>query len=74
MKFRRYNKTKRGSFEVNVWFFDHELSAIIGALRLAQKHHQQKNNKAYVSFLKSLEKKMSKTLGELLKKELDDLK
>lgn len=74
MKFRRYNQNKRGSHEVSLWFYDHELSGIIGALRIAQKHHEKQGHKAYVTWLKRLEKKISKALGALLKVELKDLK
>jgi len=74
LKFRRYNSDKRGSFEVNVWFYDHEVSGIIGALKLAQGHHVKQGHKAYASFLKKLENKMSRVLGSLLKVELKDLK
>ena len=74
MKLRRYNNNKRGSFEVNLWFYDHELSGIIGALRLAQKHHKERNHKAYVSHLKNMETKISKALSLVLKVELKDLK
>ena len=74
MKLRRYNAHKRGSFEVNLWFYDYELSGIIGALRLAQKHHEKLNHKAYVSWLNRLENKISKALGFVLKAELKDLK
>ena len=74
LKFRRYNSDKRGSYEVNVWFYDHEVSGIIGALKLAQEHHVKQGHKAYASFLKKLENKMSRVLGSLLKVELKDLK
>jgi len=73
VKFRRYNKYKRGSLEISIWLYDHEISGIIEALRLAQKHHLKKNtHKGYVTFLKHLEKKMNKALSELLKAESKD--
>jgi len=74
LKFRRYNHDKRGSHEVNLWFYDHEISGIIGALRLARKQHENLNHKAYVTWLKRLENKMSRALGAILKVELKDLK
>jgi len=74
MQFRRYNANKRGSHEVNVWFYDHEVSGIIGALRIAQEHHEKLNHMNYANWLSRLEKKMSRALGAVLKVELKDLK
>lgn len=71
-KLRRYDSDKRGSFEVSMWFYDWELSTVIGALRAFQKDHQK--NRAYVSFLSSLEDRFSKALGKVLKSEFRDLK
>ena len=74
MKLKRYNPNKRGSFAIEVEFFDWELSTLIGALRAFRKDHEGKGNKAYVSFLKRLENKLSQALGKLLKAEFRDLK
>jgi len=74
LKLKRYNPDKRGSFAIEVEFFDWELSTLIGALRAFRKNHESKGNKAYVSFLKRLENKLSRALGKLLKAEFRDLK
>jgi hypothetical protein len=74
MKVRRYNSNKRGSFTIEVEFFDWELSSLIGALRAFRKEHEAKGNKAYTTFLMKLEDKLSKALGELLKVEFRDIK
>ena len=73
-RLKRYNPNKRGSFTIEVEFFDWELSSLIGALRAFHKDHESKGNKAYVSFLKRLERKLSKALGEVLKAEFRDLR
>lgn len=69
---RRYDPSKRGSFEISMWFFDWELSTLIGALRAFQKGHQK--NKAYSAFLRGLEDRFSQALGKVLKAEFRDLK
>jgi len=74
LRLKRYNPDKRGSFAVEVEFFDWELSTLIGALRAFRKDHEGKGNKAYVSFLKRLEDKLSEALGKVLKAEFRDLK
>ena len=71
-EFRRYNPKKLGSFEVKVWLFDHELSAVVGALREFRKSHE--GNKGYCTFLSGLEGKFSTILSRLLKLELEDKK
>lgn len=71
-KLRRYDTAKRGSFEVSMWFYDWELSTVIGSLRAFQKDHEK--NRAYASFLGSLEDRFSKALGKVLKAEFRDLK
>ena len=73
-RLKRYNPNKRGSFAIEVEFFDWELSSLIGALRAFRKDHESQGNKAYVSFLKRLERKLSKALGEVLKAEFRDLR
>jgi len=73
-KYRRYNANKRGSHEIQIWFYDHEVSGLIGAIRIAKQHHEKLNHKQYVTWLTRLENKMSKALGSLLKVELKDLK
>ena len=73
MRLKRYNPDKRGSFAIEVEFFDWELSTLIGALRAFRKDHEGKGNKAYVGFLNRLEKKLSKALGIVLKAEFRDL-
>jgi len=73
MKLKRYNSDKRGSFTIEVEFFDWELSSLIGALRAFRKEHQQRGNKAYTTFLTRLEDKLSKALGSLLRVEFRDL-
>ena len=74
VRVRRYNSDKRGSFTIQVEFFDWELSSLIGALRAFRKEHQQRGNKAYTTFLTKLEDKLSEALGELLKVEFRDIK
>ena len=74
MRVKRYNPDKRGSFIIEIEFFDWELSSLIGALRLFRKEHEAKGNRAYSSFLSRLESKLSVALGQLLKTEFRDLK
>jgi len=71
-RLKRYNPNKRGSFAISLDFFDWELSTIIGALRAFRKDHQ--GNKAYEAFLRKLEGKFSRALGEVLRAEFRDLK
>jgi len=73
LKLKRYNPKKRGNFAIEVEFFDWELSTLIGALRAFQKDHETKGNKAYVSFLRRLEDKLSRALGKVLKAEFQVL-
>jgi len=73
LRLKRYNPDKRGSFAVEVEFFDWELSTLIGALRAFRKDHADKGNKSYVGFLNRLEGKLSKALGKVLKAEFRDL-
>jgi len=74
MKVKRYNSDKRGSFTIEVEFFDWELSSLIGALRAYRKDHALKGNRAYTTFLYHLEDKLSEALGELLKVEFRDIR
>ena len=57
-------------------FFDWELSVTIGALRSVRKEYERSENpsKAYLTFLRRLEDKFSRALGEVLKAEFRDLK
>ena len=72
MPVRRYNPDKPGSFQIAVWFYDWELSQLIGLIRdCAEKHAK---NKAHEKHLKKIEKKLGKALSKLLKIELADLK
>jgi len=75
-RLKRYDETKRGSFQISLDFYDWELSIIIGALRAVRKDHEKldKQSKAYITFLKRLEEKFSEALGEVLKAEFRDLK
>jgi len=71
-KLKRYDPSKRGSFQIDMSFFDWELSSVIGALRAFQKDHV--GNRAYQAFLRRLEQRFSEALGTLLKTEFRDLK
>ncbi len=75
-RLKRYNQSKRGSFQISLDFFDWELSVIIGSLRATRKEHErlEKPSKAYLTFLKRLEEKFSRALGDVLKAEFKDLK
>ena len=75
MRVRRYNPERRGSFCISLDFFDWELSVLIGCLRSTRKEYEQGENpsKAYITFLKRLENKLSRALGDLLKVELKDI-
>jgi len=74
-RLKRYNADKKGSFQISLDFFDWELSVIIGALRSTRKEYEQsgKPSKAYITFLKRLEDKFSKALGDVLKAEFRDI-
>jgi len=74
VRLKRYNPNKRGSFAIEIDFFDWELSTLIGALRTFRRNHENRGNKAYVSFLRRLENKLSEALGTVLKAEFQDLK
>jgi len=76
MRLKRYNVEKRGSFQISLDFFDWELSVTIGALRSTRKEYERSENpsKAYLTFLRRLEDKFSRALGELLRAEFRDLK
>lgn len=76
MKLKRYDASKRGSFQISMDFYDWELSVVIGSLRATRKdhEHQEKPNKAYGTNLRHLEAKFSKALGAVLKAEFRDLK
>ena len=76
VRLKCYNPEKRGSFQISLDFFDWELSVIIGSLRSTRKEHEQSENpsKAYIAFLKRLEDKFSRALGDVLKAEFRDLK
>ncbi len=71
-RLKRYNQSKRGSFQISLDFFDWELSVIIGSLRATRKEHErlEKPSKAYLTFLKRLEEKLSRALGDVLKAEI----
>lgn len=71
-RLKRYDKSKRGSFQISINFFDWELSSVIGALRAFRK--DKRGNKAYQSFLARLEDKFGEALGDVLKAEFRDLK
>jgi len=75
-RLKRYDKTKRGSFQISLDLYDWELSVVIGALRAARKDHEKldKPSKGYLTYLKRLEAKFSKALGDVLKAEFRDLK
>jgi len=75
-RLKRYDSSKRGSFQISLDFFDWELSIIIGSLRSTRKEYEQSENpsKAYLTFLRRLEDKFSKALGDVLKAEFRDLK
>jgi hypothetical protein len=73
VRVKRYDPDKRGSFTIEVEFFDWELSSLIGALRSFRREHELKRNKAYATFLTRLEDKLSKALGSLLRAEFRDL-
>lgn len=75
-KVKRYDPSKRGSFQISLDFYDWELSIVIGSLRATRKDHSQleKPSKGYVTYLKRLEEKFSKALGKVLRAEFQDLK
>jgi len=67
----RYNPNKRGSFQIQLNFYDWELAILIKAIKLLK---SQTNRKAYSTTLNNLQNKLSKALGKLLKVEIRDLK
>jgi len=68
----RYNKEKKGSFQIEIKNFDWELSIIIGALKF---YLSNKNlPKGTKKFVKKLISSYGKALSKLLKYELNDLK
>lgn len=71
-KLRRYDDSKKGSYQTELSFFDWELSSLIGAIRVAKEKH--KGNRAYSTFLNGLEARLSKALSEVLKTQQKDLK
>ena len=71
MSLSRYNPNKRGSFQIQLNFYDWELAILIKAIKLLK---SQTNRKAYSTTLNNLQNKLSKALGKLLKVEIRDLK
>lgn len=71
-KVRRFNKKKKGSFEVECWLFDWECSILQGGMKfyLAKK----KLPKGTKTFIGKLIKDLSKALSKVLKAEMSDLK
>jgi len=71
-KVRRYNKNKKGSFEVECWLFDWECSIIQGALKfyLANK----KLPTGTKTFVRKRIKDLSMALSKVLREELRDIK
>jgi len=75
-RLKRYDESKRGSFQINLDFYDWELSTVIGSLRATRLEHarREKPSQAYLSYLEKLEDKFSEALGQVLKAEFRDLK
>lgn len=71
MSLSRYNPNKRGSFQIQLNFYDWELAILIKAIKLLK---SQTNRKAYSTTLNNLQNKLSKALGKVLKVEFRDLK
>jgi len=71
-KVRRFNKKKKGSFEVECWLFDWELSILQGGMKFYLE--KKKLPKGTKTFVRKLIKDLSRALSRVLKVEMQDLK